>query len=124
MMAFYLDEDLSPKIAVILRKNGIEAGSAHEAGMIAASDREQLEWAARQKKCLVTKNRNDFIRLTQQFINDHRPHAGMLIVLYSLPGDQFARIALPLKIYASRHPAGLEPYQVDFLSSNIKPEPS
>ena len=117
MITFYLDEDLSPKIAVILRKNGIEAVSAHEVGMVAASDREQLEFAAREKRCLITRNRNDFIRLTQQFMNDQRPHWGVLIVPYSLPGDQFARIALRLKIYTSQHTSGLEPYQVDFLPS-------
>ena len=33
-MKFYLDEDLSPKIAVILRKNGIDALSVHEAGLL------------------------------------------------------------------------------------------
>lgn len=92
--------------------------------MIASSDREQLEWAARQKSCLVTRNRNDFIRLTLQFMNDHRPHAGVLIVPYSLPGDQFDRIATRLKTYASRRPAGLEPYQVDFLSNRTEPEPA
>jgi predicted nuclease of predicted toxin-antitoxin system len=41
-MKFYLDEDLSPKIAQILRKNGIDTLSAHEAGMLEASDRKQL----------------------------------------------------------------------------------
>lgn len=117
-MKFYLDEDLSPKIAVILRKNGIDALSVHEAGMIAVSDREQLEFAAREKRCLVTRNRNDFIRLTLLFFNDRRPHHGVLIVPYALPGDQFARIARLLKIFASRHTSGLEPYQIDFLPTH------
>ncbi|MCU0579695.1 MAG: DUF5615 family PIN-like protein [Desulfobacterota bacterium] len=121
MITFYLDEDLSPKIAVILRKKGVEAVSAHEVGMVAASDREQLELAAREKRCLVTRNRNDFIRLTQQFLNDRRPHRGVLIVPYSLPGDQFGRIARRLQTYASQHSSGLAPYQVDFLPSQIKP---
>jgi len=122
MITFYLDEDLSPKIALILRKNGIEAVSAHEVKMVAASDREQLEFAAREKRCLITRNRNDFIRLTQQFLNDQRPHWGVLIVPYSLPGDQFARIARRIEIYAAQHPSGLDPYQVDFLPSQIKPD--
>jgi hypothetical protein len=122
MIPFYLDEDLSPKIALILRKNGIDAVSAHEVGMVAASDREQLEFAAREKRCLITRNRNDFIRLTQQFLNDQRPHWGVLIVPYSLPGDQFARIARGIEIYAAQHPSGLDPYQVDFLPSQIKPD--
>jgi hypothetical protein len=114
-MKYYLDEDQSPKIARILRKNGIDASSCHEVGMVGASDLEQLEFAARERRCLVTRNRDDFIKLTLQFFNDHRPHYGVLIVPYTIPGDQFARMACLLKAFASRHPSGLESYSVDFL---------
>jgi predicted nuclease of predicted toxin-antitoxin system len=114
-MKFYLDEDLSPRIALILRKNGVDALSCHEAGMIGASDPQQLEFAAREKRCLVTRNRDDFISLTLQFFDDHRPHFGVLIVPYTIPGDQFVRIARLLKTFASRHTSGLEFYSVDFL---------
>jgi predicted nuclease of predicted toxin-antitoxin system len=48
-MKFYLDEDLSPKIAEILRRSGIDALSAHEAGMCEASGQGQLEFAAERK---------------------------------------------------------------------------
>ena len=113
-MKFYLDEDLSPKVAEILRKNGIDALSAHEAGMLEASDRQQLEFAAKEKRCLVSRNRNDFIKLTVQFFNDHRPHYGVLIVPYTIPGDQFAHLARLLRIYASHHPSGLESYIIEF----------
>jgi len=112
---FYLDEDLSPKIAEILRKNGIDTLSAHEAGMCEASDQRQLEFAATQKRCLVTRNRDDFIRLTVQFFNDQRPHCGVLIVPYTLHGDQFSRIASLIKKFSSRHHKGLAPYSIAFL---------
>src|SRR3989442_7094270 len=39
----YLDEDLSPVIAQILRGRGVDAVSAHDAGMIGASDPERSE---------------------------------------------------------------------------------
>jgi predicted nuclease of predicted toxin-antitoxin system len=119
-MKYYLDEDLSPRIAEILRKSGIDAQSVHEAGMIEASDREQLELAAQQGRYLVSRNRDDFIRLTVQFFNDLRPHQGVLIVPYSIPADQFARIARLLKTFATQHPSGLEPYAVAFLSEKGK----
>ncbi len=115
-MKFYLDEDLSPKIAENLRKNGVDALSAHGAGMLEASDRKQLEFAAREKRCLVTRNRDDFIRLTTQFFNDHRPHYGILIVPHTIPGDQFSRMAHLIKIFASNNPSGLESYTIAFLS--------
>jgi predicted nuclease of predicted toxin-antitoxin system len=114
-MKYYLDEDQSPKIAQILRKNGVDALSCHEGGTVGASDLDQLEFAAREKRCLVTRNRDDFIKLTLQFFSDHRPHYGVLIVPYTIPGDQFARIARLLKAFASRYPSNLEPYSVDFL---------
>ena len=116
-MKFYLDEDLSPKIAEILRRNGIDALSAHEAGMLGVSDRQQLEFAARERRCMVTRNRNDFIRLTLRFFNDRRPHCGVLIIPYTIGGDQFSRIASLLKKFASRRPLGLEPYVIDFLDT-------
>ena len=114
-MKFYLDEDLSPKIAEILRRSGIDALSAHDAGMCEVSDQRQLEFAAREKRCLVTRNRDDFIRLAVQFFNDQRPHWGVLIVPYTLPGNQFSRIANLIKKFSSQHHKGLEPYSIAFL---------
>jgi predicted nuclease of predicted toxin-antitoxin system len=114
-MRFYLDDDLSPKIAEILRRNEIDALSAHEAGMCEVSDQKQLEFAAKKKRCLVTRNRDDFIKLTVQFFNDQRPHLGVLIVPYSLPGDQFSRIANLIKKFSSHRQKGLEPYSIAFL---------
>jgi predicted nuclease of predicted toxin-antitoxin system len=119
-MRYYLDEDLSPKIAGLLRNLGIDCISAHEAGMIQASDLEQLEFASRKERCLVTKNRDDFIRLTVQFFNDHLPHYGVLIIPRTFPGDRFNLIAEALSAYAHEHPKGMHSYTVDFLSAKMK----
>ena len=114
-MKGYLDEDFSPKIAEILRRGGMDALSAHEVGMREASDQRQLDFAAKEKRCLVTRNRDDFIRLTVRFFNDRRPHCGVLIVPYTLPGDQFSRIASLIRKFSSRHEKGLAPYSIAFL---------
>jgi len=114
-MKFYLDEDLSQKIAERLRTRGIDAISAHETKSEGFSDAQQLEVATRQKRCLVTRNRNDFIALTLNAFHTHQSHYGVLIVPYSYPGDQFGRIAKALGVYATMHPQGLPAYTVDFL---------
>ena len=114
-MKFYLDEDLSPKIADILRKNRVDALSAHEIGALEASDLQQLEFAGKEKRCLVSRKRDDFIKLSIRFFNDHRPHHGIVIIPYTIPGDQFSRMAVLLKTFASNHPSGLAPYTIAFL---------
>jgi len=45
---YYLDEDISPKIAQLLRKQEVDCISAHEKGMLQASDLVQLEMYARR----------------------------------------------------------------------------
>ena len=114
-MKFYLDEDLSPKIAELLRKGGFDGLSAHEAGMCEILDQRQLEFAATEKRCLVTRNRDDFIRLTVRFFNDRRPHCGVLIVPHTIPGDHFSRIASLIRKFSSSHEMGLAPYSIVFL---------
>ena len=114
-MKYYLDEDISPKIAELLRKQKVDCTSAHEVGMVQAPDLAQLEYAANEERRLVTKNRDDFIRLTVQFFNSQLPHHGVLIIPHSYPGDRFSLIAEALEMYARRHPGGMMPYTIDFL---------
>lgn len=114
-MRYYLDEDVSPKVAVMLRDYQVDAVSTHEVNMTGASDREQLQYAASEGRAMVTRNRDDFVRLTVQCFNELRPHFGVLIIPYSIPGDRFRRMAQALQNYASKHSAGMEPYTIDFL---------
>ena len=114
-MKYYIDEDLSPAIAEILRQDRIDAVSVHDVRMAGCSDLEQLEYASTQKRCMVMRNRNDFIRLTVQFFNENRPHYGILIIPYSYPGDRFKQIAESLKQCALNHKNGMPSYGIDFL---------
>ena len=114
-MKFYLDEDLSPKIADLARARGVDAVSVHEAGATGLSDWEQLEGAAADGRCVVTRNRDDFIRLTVEYYAARRPHRGVLIVTYSLPADQFSRLADALVAYAAERSGDAPEYSVDFI---------
>jgi hypothetical protein len=114
-MKYYLDADLSPKIAAIIRKAGGDAVSSIDEGFASLDDELHLERSAGLVRCLVTRNRDDFINLTVQFFRDDRPHAGVLIVPHSYPPDRFTWIASALMNYSSAHPDGMSPYTVDFL---------
>jgi len=116
-MKYYLDEDISPKVAEILRGCQVDAVSTHEVKRTQSSDSDQLAYAASAGMAMVTRNRDDFVRLTVQFFNEFRPHCGVLIIPYSIPGDNFQLTAQALQTYASKHPSGMEPYTIDFLTA-------
>ena len=115
-MKYYLDEDISPKVAQLLREGGVDAVSAHEKDMRGVSDEEQLEEAAKEERALVTRNRDDFILLSVRFFEDLKPHHGLIIVPHSIPGSDFNLLARLLSEYAQEHPKGLEPYTIKFVS--------
>jgi hypothetical protein len=114
---FYLDEDISPRVAEIARGLcGIDVVSAHEVGALEWDDDVQLRYAAEQDRCLVTRNRDDFIAETLAAYEAASTHAGVLIVPRSLPNRRFPAIAAVLCAYAARFPDGVQAYTIDFLS--------
>jgi len=114
-MKLYLDEDISPKVSVILRKKGMDAVSAHETGMLEASDVGQLSYAAAEGRAMVTRNRDDFITLTVQFFEALKQHKGLIIVPHTIPGSEFSKLAALLVKFSKDHPRGLESYTIEFL---------
>jgi len=111
---FYLDEDISPKVAEILRKRGIDAGSAHEIGMAGASDEDQFAEAASRQTALVTRNRDDFIALTIRAFENSSPHYGVVVLSYAIPGSDFRLAAWMLERLAAQNPDGLGAYAIEF----------
>jgi predicted nuclease of predicted toxin-antitoxin system len=74
----YLDEDLSPSIALLLRQRGVDATSAHEAGNSQRDDRAQLDHATRQGRAIVTRNVIHFLQIARDAVAANRgaPAAG------------------------------------------------
>jgi len=118
-MKFYLDEDLSPQIAERLRKRGIDAVSAFEAGNVQASDREQPAYAADEGRCLVTRNVRHFILLAQEAIRRQQPHAGIILCPPSIRGFETGAIVAALTRLAKRFPRGLGEYDVLYLPFRV-----
>ncbi len=118
-MRFLLDEDLPPEIAETARGIGIDTASVHELGRLGLDDDEQLRLAAADGCVFVTRNRDDFIRLTVEFYQRSAPHPGVLIVTRALPNNRPEAVAHSLAIWAAAHADDSDEamlYRVDFLS--------
>jgi predicted nuclease of predicted toxin-antitoxin system len=118
-LRYLLDEDVNPAVAQAARTLDLDVVSVHEIGRRgeAFPDDAQLRFAASEQRVLVTRNRDDFIRLTLRFFQAGEPHSGVLIIPHNLPNRHPGRIARALKRWHDARPARKSPeaYVIDFL---------
>lgn len=106
-MKVYLDEDLSPRIAVLLRQRGVDATSVHEVGNSQLEDRAQLGYAPREGRAIVTRNVVDFIRLARDAVATNTAHEGIVLVPSSFRGDEYQAVADAIVEDLKPYPHGL-----------------
>jgi hypothetical protein len=80
-LRFYLDENVDVRIADALRRRGVHASTAGEAGMLGASDEDQLIHAARSRAVLVTGD-HDFVTLAREWLERNRHHSSVIFIAY------------------------------------------
>jgi hypothetical protein len=105
-MRFFLDEDLSDRIAGMAQLRGVDVISVRQARRGGLTDEEQLLFAGQEGRCIVTRNTKHFAPLSKQFEDQGPPHAGVACVPDSLPGQRFD----------AEHPDGVPPYSVWWLT--------
>ncbi len=111
-MRFYLDEDLPPRLAQMLRHRGVDAVSAHELGNTQLTDGEQLDRAIQKGCCLVSANARDFIVIGPAAIAAGTPHAGIVLCPPRAHRGDVAGLAKRLAEVARLSPRGLGEYDV------------
>ena len=114
-MRFYLDEDISRKIAEIGRARGLDIISSIEAGMNGKGDEEQLKFASFEGRCFGTCNGGDFMRPNLRFIESGVPHRGILVLTPQLVSKAFGSVVAALVEFAEEQAEGLSPFTVAFL---------
>ena len=72
----YLDEDVRPLLAEILRSRGYDAVSSVERGQIGAIDEQQMLISIKEERVILTHNVRDFVKLHYKF-ND--VHSGIIV---------------------------------------------
>lgn len=114
-MRFLLDEDVNPAVAEIGRGLGLDVVSVHELDRRGFTDEEQLRFSIAEARIFVTRNRDDFLRLSLAFFHRGELCPGLLIVAHSLPNSRPERLARALERWVHR-PGDPGPHFVDFLS--------
>ena len=99
---FYFDEHISKAVAKGLQRGGVDALTAHAAGRRGFSDAEQLAFALRQQRVMVTMD-SDYIALAAQ----GTLHAG---IAYAQPNSRSIGelIQALMLIYETLEPADME----------------
>ncbi|MCP4346454.1 MAG: hypothetical protein GY795_13110 [Desulfobacterales bacterium] len=78
-LRLYLDEHLSPRIAVELRKHGFDVITLHDKEMLSKNDQEQLDASASEQRAIVTCNFSDFVVLNQEYNAKNKEHWGIIL---------------------------------------------
>lgn len=86
----YIDEDLTDRLAIALRGRGYDAISAHEVDMRGVTDKEQLEYASKRNRVILTRNVGHFIALQRKYYKKGLQHEGILVTDY-LPLKEMIR---------------------------------
>ena len=77
----YFDEDADARLAVALRQRGYDVMTTTDAGLLEASDEEQLVYAASQQRALVTHNIMHFPGVHAAWVETSREHWGVIILI-------------------------------------------
>jgi predicted nuclease of predicted toxin-antitoxin system len=75
----YIDEDITDRLAVVLRSRGYDVISAHEVEMRGKTDIEQLVYATNNKRVILTQNVKHFIDLQREYFKKGLKHYGILL---------------------------------------------
>jgi predicted nuclease of predicted toxin-antitoxin system len=105
-----LDEQLSPQIAVLLRKAGCDVTAvADRDDLVGRSDRVILEVACREGRAVVTNNIKDFRPLAAEWLAQGRVHAGLILLPATRTRTRgaIAAVADAIEDVLRDHPDGL-----------------
>ena len=74
-----IDEDVHLALADALRRRGHDAVHVREVERLGLEDEAQLQYAARQRRCLVTFNVGEFVVWQGEFVHLGREHSGIIV---------------------------------------------
>ncbi len=110
-MKALLDEQLSPRIARVLRERGLDVEAvAERADLPEATDREVMQAAAREQRAVATANVKDFRPIAAERLTDGRGHAGLILLpaKRNLTRNATGSLADGIETLMRAHPDGIQ----------------
>ncbi len=109
-MRALLDEQLSPRIAGLLRRRGFDVvAAADRIDLLGCSDRTILEIASSELRAVVTNNIKDFRPLAAERLARGHSHAGLILLPSSRTRTRggVGALAHGIEVVLREHPEGL-----------------
>jgi len=75
----YLDEDVHENVGHVLRTLGYDAVTTREVGRKGTLDQEQLTYACKEQRALVTFNIRDYQIWHIRYMNEGKQHYGIIV---------------------------------------------
>ena len=115
-MRYLLDENLPERLARLLRERGLDAWHVRELGRGGLSDQEQLDYAAEQRRVLISRDYKDMPRLAVEFLTAERAHSGVALLPPSIANSDVGGSADAITAF-NREFDAVQPYHVSWLQS-------
>ncbi|MEE8190940.1 MAG: DUF5615 family PIN-like protein [Candidatus Scalindua sediminis] len=78
-ISLFLDEDVRVLLGRVLRERGFDVYHVLERGRKGKSDREQLAYAIKHKRAILTHNIRDYIKLAKSYQEQDKHHYGIIV---------------------------------------------
>ena len=75
----YLDEDVDPLLARVLTDRGYDVLTTQDARRVSSSDADQLAFAAKQGRTIITHNSAHFATLARKYAQSGLEHHGVVL---------------------------------------------
>ena len=101
----YLDEDVSPALARLLRTAGYDAVSVHEVGAMTRSDDDQFDRAISESRTILTFNYRHFNAIAKRASATGRNHPGIIISYQQYDRNEISTLRDALVSFLGAHTA-------------------
>ena len=125
-MKALLDEQLSPQIATLLRRDGLDVDAvADRPGLAGRSDTVIFEVACSEGRAVITNNIKDFRPLAARWLAEGRIHSGLILVpsARTRTRDANAMLADRIATLLRQNPDGLASSEDVGSARSPKPDP-